>query len=195
MCIRDSHRDEVMELQRRVVEVLKDCLRGLAEAGADAVFFCEDWGTQDRMLVSPGMWREIFKPGYRAIVDEATRQGVDVWMHSCGRMSVIIPDLIEVGIRLLQFDQPELHGVDWLSKEFGGKVCFWCPVDIQRSLQTGDRDVIRAAARELCEKLGGFGGGFIATSYGDLHGIGVDPEWDRWAYEAFLEYAGLSASV
>jgi uroporphyrinogen decarboxylase len=181
-------RDEVDELQRRVVATIQDAIRGCAEAGADGVFYCEDWGTQQRLLVSPTMWRDIFKPGYDAIIREADRCGVDVWMHSCGYITDIIPDLIEVGIKVLQFDQPTLHGIDKLGKEFGGRMTFWTPVDIQRTLQTGDRDQIRAEAKALCEKLGGHNGGFIAKNYGDLEGIGVDRQWDNWAYEAFVEY-------
>lgn len=89
---------------------------------------------------------------------------------------------------MLQFDQPALHGIASVAEKLGGRVAFWTPVDIQRTLQTGDRELIRAEARLLCEKLGGFGGGFIAKNYGDLPGVGVDPEWDQWAYEAFVEF-------
>ena len=182
------HRDEVDELQRRVIGVIKDAVRRMADAGADGLFYCEDWGTQERLLVSPALWRDLFKPGYREIIAEADRCGLAVWMHSCGCITSIIEDLIEVGIKVLQFDQPALHGIDDLSRNFGGRIAFWTPVDIQRTLQTGDRDLIRAEAKALCEKLGGFNGGFIAKNYGDLHGIGVDPEWDQWAYDAFVEF-------
>ena len=183
-------RDEVDALQRRIVAVIKDAMRGLANAGADGVFFAEDWGTQDRLLVSPTLWRDLFKPAYVELCAEAHALNLDVWMHSCGMIGAIIPDLIEVGVAVLQFDQPSLHGIEALAESYGGRVAFWTPVDIQRTLQTGDREKIRAEAKLLCERLGGFGGGFIAKNYPDLHGIGVAPEWDQWAYEAFLEYGG-----
>jgi len=182
------HRDEVDELQRRVIAVLKDAIRNQAAAGADAVFFCEDWGTQERLLVSPALWRDLFKPGFAELVGEAKRHGLEVWMHSCGYVYDIIPDLIEVGIKVLQFDQPALHGIEKLGRNFGGKAAFWCPVDIQSTLQTGDRDLIRAEAKQMIEQLGGHSGGFIAKNYGDLHGIGAKEEWDDWAYEAFVEF-------
>jgi uroporphyrinogen-III decarboxylase len=182
------HRDEVEELQRRVVALLKEVIRNMARAGADAVFFCEDWGTQERLLVSPRLWRDLFKPGFAALIGEAKANGIGVWMHSCGCVYDIMGDLIEVGMQVLQFDQPSLAGIERLGREFGGEVAFWCPVDIQRTLQTGDRDQIRAEARLLIEKLGGYRGGFIAKNYGDLHGIGARKEWDDWAYEAFVEF-------
>jgi hypothetical protein len=52
-----------------------------AKAGADAVFFCEDWGTQERLLVSPGMWREIFAPLYERLCAAAKEAGLYVLMH------------------------------------------------------------------------------------------------------------------
>jgi len=189
------HRDEVEELQRRVIAVIKDAMRNQAKAGADAVFFCEDWGTQERLLVSPRLWRDLFKPGFAELVGEAKANGLEVWMHSCGCVTEIIPDLIEVGIKVLQFDQPDLHGVEDLAKHGNGKVTFWCPVDIQRTLQTGDRDAIRAGAKKLIDCLGAHGGGFIAKNYGDLHGIGVKEEWDQWAYEAFVEFGNYDSGT
>ncbi|NOZ21077.1 MAG: hypothetical protein GXP25_08300 [Planctomycetes bacterium] len=147
------HRDEVEELQRRVIAVIKDAIRNQAKAGADAVFFCEDWGTQERLLVSPRLWCDLFKPGFAELVGEAKANGLEVWMHSCGCVTEIIPELIEVGIKVLQFDQPDLHSVEEMGRNFGGKVTFWCPVDIQRTLQTGDRDAIRAGANDRLPRL------------------------------------------
>ena len=182
------HRDYVDELHGRVIGVIKDCMRNLGAAGADACFFCEDWGTQQRLLVHPDMWREIFKPGFAELVSFAGEQGLAVWMHTCGYVYDIIPDLIEVGVKVLQFDQPCLHGVERLGENFGGKVTFWCPVDIQKIMPTGDRDLIRSEAKKLVDQLGSHGGGFVAKNYGDLHGIGVEQEWDDWAYDAFVEF-------
>jgi len=69
-------------------------------------------------------------------------------------------------VNCLQFDQPTLHGIDFLAKNFGGRMTFWCPVDIQKPLQTKDEKLIRAEAKQLVERLGGFHGGFIAGYYG-----------------------------
>jgi hypothetical protein len=108
-------------------------------------------------------------------------------MHSCGKTTAIIPDLIEVGVDLLQFDQPQLHGIDNLAR-FHGQITFWCPVDIQKALQTRDEQVIVAQVRELLEKLGGPEGGFIAGYYGDNASIGLDPRWQDLACRTFMRY-------
>jgi len=85
-------------------------------------------------------------------------------------------------------DQPGLFGIDRLAEAFGGRISFQCPVDIQQVLPTGDEARIEAFARDLVEKLGGFGGGFIAGHYGDVKSIGVRPEWQDVACRAFVRY-------
>jgi uroporphyrinogen decarboxylase len=148
----------------------------------------EDWGTQDRLLVSPDCWRAMFKPGFKTLCDTAHARGLAVFLHSCGKTTAVIEDWIEVGIDVCQFHQPELHGIDFLAEHFGGRMHFWCPVDIQRTLQTRDAAQIEAAAREYIEKLGCFGGGFMAGYYQDNEGIGLDPEWQAIASRAFMQY-------
>jgi hypothetical protein len=159
-----------------------------AEAGADAVMFPEDWGTQDRLMISPGMWREVFKPEFLALAGRAREHGLYVLMHSCGKMTDIIGDLIECGVHCLQFDQPRLHGIEALGERFGGKVAFWCPVDIQKTLQTRDPGLIRQEARLLVERLGGFGGGFVAGYYWGNEAIGLSGDVQDVACKAFVEF-------
>jgi hypothetical protein len=65
-------------------------------------------------------------------------------------------------------------------------VGLFSPCDIQKVLPTGDRDLIESETKRLIDN---FRGGFIAKNYGDLHGIGVKPEWDKWAYDAFVKHA------
>jgi len=185
-----THPAEVRRLADRVTELLTRCIEQWALAGADAVEFAEDWGTQERLLVSPRMWREVFKPDYAKLCAVARRNGLSVWMHSCGYIWDIIEDLIECGVAVLQMDQPGLFGIDRLAEAFGGRISFECPVDIQQVLPTGDEARIEAFARDLVEKLGGFGGGFIAGHYGDVKSIGVRPEWQDIACRAFVKYGG-----
>ena len=178
----------VRELLGRLTEMFAREIERYADAGADAVMAAEDWGTQDRLLVSPEVWRELFKPGFRTLCEAAHSRGMKVFLHSCGRNTAIIEDWIEVGIDVCQFDQPELHGIDYLAEHFGGRMHFWCPVDIQGTLQTRDAGRIEAAAREYVEKLGSFGGGFVAGYYNSNEAIGLDPEVQAIACRAFMKY-------
>jgi hypothetical protein len=174
----------VRRLNRMVNDIALAQVDIYADAGADGVFFCEDWGTEDRLLVSPRMWEAIFRPDFERLIGHAHRRGLTVWMHSCGYVRDIVPALVDTGMDVLQLDQPELSDLDFLA-EFSGRVTYWCPVDIQKILPTGDRALIESRARAMLEKLAGRGGGFIAKDYGDNASLGVDPLWQHWAYEVF----------
>lgn len=175
-----------------VEEQLHHAIGRLAEAGADAVMFPEDWGTQDRLLVSPPVWHRTFKPGFERLCRTAHERGVHVIMHSCGCIREAMEGMIEAGIDCFQFDQPELYGIESLAEQFAGRTTFWCPVDIQRTLQSGDEGAIRAAAREMIERLGTeqgrFHGGFIAGHYGSNEAIGLAPRCQEAACRAFVEF-------
>lgn len=179
--------DRILALHQRIDDVLEEMIRQYAAAGADGVMFGEDWGTQSALMISPAMWREIFKPGFVRLCSVAHSLGLKVLMHSCGKITAIIPDLIEAGIDVLQFDQPRVHGIDTLA-QWSGQVTYWCPVDIQTTLQTEDPALIEADAKEMIQKLGAHGGGFIAGYYGGNEAIGIDPAVQEIACKAFVRY-------
>ncbi|MDH7569967.1 MAG: uroporphyrinogen decarboxylase family protein, partial [Armatimonadota bacterium] len=180
--------ERVEDLLWRITRLLEREILRLADAGVDGIMSGEDWGTQDRLLVSPATWRRLFKPCFRHLCAAAHSRGLSVWLHSCGHVSEVLEDWVEVGIDVCQFDQPELHGIDFLAEHFGGRMHFWCPVDIQHTLPTRDPQRIEQAAREYVEKLGGFGGGFVAGYYGSNEALGLDPEYQAIASRAFMRY-------
>ena len=181
------HRDKIDRLHDRVDEVLLAMIEQYGRIGCDGIGFAEDWGTQLGLMIAPDMWREIFKPRFRTLCDAAKKHNLKIMMHSCGRITDIIPDLIEVGIDALLFDQQQAHGIDNLAK-YAGQITYVCPVDIQAVLQTGDEEQIRAWARMLVDKLWcGGKGGFIADYYGDNASIGADEQWQAWACDEFIK--------
>jgi serine/threonine protein kinase len=148
----------------------------------------DDVASQLSLLMSPSMWRDIFRPLYERLTSRAHRYGMKVIQHSCGYNYELVDDLCEAGIDCLQFDQPALYDGPALAEKLRRhRVGLFSPSDIQKVLPTGDRAFIERETERLVET---FRGGFIAKNYGDLHGIGVEPEWDRWAYEAFVRVAG-----
>ncbi len=176
----------IHELNDRIDAILETMIRNYADSGLDGVFFCEDWGTQSQLIIDPAVWEREFRPRFERLCRIAHDRGLTVWMHSCGQLEAIVPDLIEAGIDLFQFDQPELHGLDVLaSHQNRHKITYWCPVDIQTTLQTHDEACIRARAREMLDKLWKGRGGFIAGYYGDNASIGLDPKWQQIACDEF----------
>jgi hypothetical protein len=181
-------------LHDRIDEMLEDMIRNYAAAGVDSIMFPEDWGTQTQTLISPAMWREEFFPRFVKLCGIAHALGIKVFMHSCGKIEGIVPGLMEAGIDVLQFDQPDLHGIDILAAHQGrGQITFWSPVDIQKTLQQREESIIRAKAREMLDKLWRGRGGFIAGYYGDNVSIGLDPRWQDFACDEFTR-AGIAAN-
>jgi hypothetical protein len=184
-------RERIDALHGRVADLLEAVIVRYAEAGVDGVFFCEDLGVQDRTLMSPEMWRDIFRPLHERLCAAAHARGIKIIQHSCGYNWALVDDLCEAGINGLQFDQPAVYDQPALAKKLKGHgVGLWSPCDIQKVLPTGDRALIERETRRLVET---FRGGFIAKNYPDLKGIGVASEWDQWAYEAFLRYGDQTA--
>lgn len=182
-----ENRNYIDRLHQIVAGVYEVKIRRMAEAGADGIFIGEDLGTQTGPLIGPPMWREIFKPIYTHLTGIAHELGLKVFMHSCGYNWLLIDDLAEAGIDCFQFDQPAIYDMPALADKLKKhKVALWSPLDIQKILPTGDKEFIQSQAKEMIDIFRGF---LIIDHYGDLHGIGVEPEWDQWAYEAFLESA------
>ena len=182
------HPDELIAWQESGLERDLRNLRNWAALGADGCLVCDDLGTQDRLLLNPKTWRRVFKPFVTEWLAEAHRLGMEMILHSCGYIWELIPDLIEAGWDVLQLDQPRALGIEKLGAEFGGQVCFYCPVDIQKTMPTGDREAIESEARLLIHELGRFNGGFMGKDYGQWATIQIPDEWTDWAREAFYRY-------
>jgi len=180
---------QLHRLHERVASVYETKIRAAAGAGADGIFIGEDMGTQTGLLFSPAMWREFFKNLYSQLLGIAHEHGLKVFLHSCGYNWDIIDDLIDAGVDCFQFDQPAAYDMPALAEKFKArKAALWSPVDIQKVLPTGDRELIESEAQRMIELFGGF---VVFKNYPDLPGIGVKPEWDMWAYDALLRASGL----
>lgn len=155
----------------------------------DGVAFFDDWGTQNALMISPDLWRRFFRPRYERQFTAVHEAGMYVYFHSCGYYPQIIPDLIDIGVDLLNISQPNLYDIESLGREFGGKVCFVCPVSYQTTGITGTRDDIYSDVTRLVEHLGRFDGGLIGYVE-EYHSIGMPPENYRWCCEAFRELGG-----
>ena len=173
--------EELHALHRRMAVLYETVILAAADAGADAIFFCEDMGTQKGLLFSPAMWDEYFRELYTRLFGLVHERGMKVFMHSCGCNREIVEPLLTAGVDCFQFDQPTLYDFPTLSEQLRRhRAALWSPVDIQKIMPTGDRALIEAGAQAMFDA---FRGSLIFKNYGDLRGIGVKPEWDDWAYE------------
>jgi len=164
----------------RLIDVLVEMnlytIEKYAGAGVDGLIFCDDWGLQDRLMISPDMWRQIWKPRYKRIYQVAHDHGIFTFLHSCGNIVDILDDLIEIGLDVIHMDQQENMGLELLGTRFGGRITFYSPVDIQKVMTNGTLDDIRAYCRKMVETLGRPNGGFIPRWYEDPAGAGHSRE-------------------
>ena len=152
-----------------------EIIRRYAQLGIDGVINCDDWGLQNRLMISPDAWREIWKPAYKRVYDAAHAAGMDTFLHSCGYITDIIEDLIEIGLDVLHLDQQENMGLENL-QNFRGRITFFSPADTQTVMPAGNPDEIRAYCRKMARCLGTKAGGFIPRWYTDPKGVGHTQE-------------------
>lgn len=154
-------RDLIVSVMRRRVERLCKL------PDLDGVAFRDDWGTQEALMISPRLWREFFKPSYAELFGLVRSANKHVWFHSDGVIHTIIPDLIEIGVQVLN-PQVDVNGRERLAGLCGGKVCIQGDIDRQWILPYGTPEDVRAAVRADIDAFGRYNGGYIAR--GELAG-------------------------
>jgi hypothetical protein len=186
------HPDELKALLGRMTDIAIDSLEHLAPLGVDGIISPDDWGLQDRSMISPAIFREFFKPFYKRMYHRAHEHGMITFLHSCGHISELLDDMIEAELDVINMDQQQNMGVDYLADNFGGRICFWCPVDIQKMMVRGSLEDIRGYARKLIERFGAYNGGFMCKWYGSPDAIAHTQEKIRAMSEAFVKYGSYS---
>lgn len=152
----------------------------LTEMGVDMIWTGDDIGAQHAMLISPKHWRRFLKPRMATFIAElkAINPAVKVAYHSDGNILPIIPELIEIGVDVLNPIQPASMDPAEIGQQFGDRLCFWGCIDEQHSLPFGTPESIRAEVRERLQTIGKDGGLIL----GPTHHVQLDtPLPNFWA--------------
>jgi len=154
-----------------------------AKSDVDFFMFMDDWGSQNQLLISPKIWRELFKPLYKEYCDLAHAYDKFVFMHSDGYITEIYEDIIEIGVDALN---SQLFCMDLreIASKAKGKITFWGEIDRQQILPSLNPETGRNAVREVASHLYDPTGGVIAQFE---FGVGAHPntalaifdEWER----------------
>ena len=152
----------------------------LVEMGVDMIWTGDDVGSQNQMLISPGMWRKYFKPRMTNFITElkTINPGVKIAYHTDGNVEPIIPDLIEIGIDVLNPIQPASMDPAKIKHTYGKKLCYWGTIDEQQTLPFGTPEDVANEVRLRLETIG-FDGGLILAP---THHVQLDtPLENFWA--------------
>ena len=158
----DELLDAILEYDLAVLEDVLKC-------DFDGVSFGDDWGQQNGLLFGPRLWRRFIKPRVAQLYDVTKKSGKAVFIHSCGKVQSLFPELIELGLDVFNPFQPEVMDPYEIKKQYGSQLCFYGGVSVQKLLPYGTPGEIRTEVKRLMEEVGR-GGGFIVAPSHDMPG-------------------------
>jgi len=133
----------------------------LIEAGADIIGWGDDIGMQNQMIISPSLWREYIKPRMKKLIETLKRRrDIYIFYHSDGYIEPVIPDLIEIGVDILDPLQPEVNNLIKIKEEYGDKVTLFGSISLQKTLPYGTVSDVVNEVRERISTMA-YGGGMI----------------------------------
>ena len=180
----------ILDIRKRNVELY------LNEVGEfiDVVQLADDMASQDNLLISPKHYREIVKPYQLELCQHVkSLTNAKIYFHSCGSISPLLDELIEIGVEILNPVQVSAANMDTqdLKKRYGKKLSFWGAIDTFEVLPNGSASDVQAEVhKRICDL--GKSGGYVM---GPVHNIcsDVPPENVVAMYEAGLKYGTLAA--
>ncbi len=181
--------DELLVLLDRIHGFYKEEMELWAATDVDALFFADDWGSQSSLLVSPLLFRRMFKPLYRDYAEIARRSGKRLFMHTDGNVTEILPDLVEIGVDALN-SQLFCMDIEDLGRRFGGRITFWGEIDRQRLLPFGTPGEVRDAVDRVAAALYRDGGAIAQCEFG----VGARPENVAAVFEAWDTFGPRTGS-
>ena len=176
---------DVLEVELDGITEWKMAIYGAyARAGVDIVWIGDDLGAQRSLIMSPEQYRRWYRPCHVRIVEHIrrTRPDVRIAFHCCGHVTPLIPDLIQIGVDVLEAVQPEAMDIVALKREFGRDIAFWggigCQSVLARATPDGVMDGIGEALQIMMPS-----GGYIAAP---CHALTDEVPWEsiRAFYEA-----------
>jgi uroporphyrinogen decarboxylase len=167
----------------RVMERNMDAARAAARAGVDWIKTGDDVANQRSMMFSVGMWRTFMKERWAKVFALAheIKPDIRIWYHSDGAIGPIIPELIEIGVDILNPVQPECLDLIALKREFGHALVFDGSIGTQTTMPFEGPDEVRRVVEERKRTLGGDGALILSPTHV------LEPEVPLENVRAFVE--------
>jgi Uroporphyrinogen-III decarboxylase len=159
----------VDELLDAILEYHLEMLSDALKFELDGVMFGDDWGQQNGLLFGPRLWRRFIKPRIAELYRVTKAAGKAVFIHSCGKVQELFPELIELGLDVFNPFQPDVMDPYAMKRKFGSELCFYGGVSVQKLLPDGTPAQVREEVKHLIAEVGR-GGGFIISPSHDMPG-------------------------
>ncbi len=171
MCEMLLNPERMERLLRGFTEYHKTVIDGFAEAGAHGYFTSDDLGSQAELLFSGASFRELYLPFYEELVDHCHSRGMHFWLHSCGAIDEILPDIASIGVDVIHPIQQGAMDQAAVADEYRGRITFLAGIDVQELLPQGTVAEVEAGTRAMIDSFDSEFGGCIASC-----GNGIMPE-------------------
>ena len=155
--------DEFLLMKDIVFDFYLEFMKIWLERDIDGFIFADDWGGQNSLLVPPRVFRKIFKPMYKILIDMAKQKGKYVFFHSDGNITEIYDDFVELGVDAIN-SQLWCMDINEISRKYRGKISFWGEISRQTTLPFGTSEDVRNDANTMKRLLMHNGGGLIGTA-------------------------------
>ncbi len=147
--------DRILDFNLRIID--RACALSI-----DAMMFGDDWGSQRGLVMGPALWREYIGPRVRAMYARVKSRGKRVFIHSCGKVDELFPDLIAAGLDCFNPFQPEVIDVVEAKRRHGADLSFYGGISTQKTLPYATVSEVREEVKRLLETVGK-NGGYIAS--------------------------------
>ena len=155
--------DRILEVMLKNLKTVLD----LAGDRLDMVYTYDDVATQKSLLISPKTWRELVKPRHQKILDLIHSYGKPAMYHCDGAVAPLIPELIDMGVNVLNPIQPDAAGMEpaTLKAQYGRQLTFHGGIDIIKTLPRGTTEQVKQEVQARVKVLGESGGYIMCSSH------------------------------
>lgn len=150
--------DKITEYNLGVVDIV-------AQYDIDCVLYGDDWGQQKGLIMGPDLWRQFIKPSLKVMYEKVKANGMYVGQHSCGDISEVFPDLVDMGLDIYNTFQPEIYDIELMKKLYGSNVTFYGGISTQRILPYGSVDELKNEMKRIMTVMGKNGGYIVAPTH------------------------------
>lgn len=152
----------VHQLFDSILEFNLKIIKNVSKYKIDGIRFGDDWGQQRGLIMGIRFWREFIKPRLKIMYQEVHKRNLPVFIHSCGDIKELLPELIEIGVDVFNPFQPEVMNIYEIKKIYGEKLTFFGGISVQKLLPFGTPEQVKNEVKKILKEIGE-GGGYIAS--------------------------------